>query len=308
MISIGNLTTGGTGKTPFSIWVTQQLHQLGIQPAIISRGYGASKKAVGADGQTKNDEAMEIEARLPGIVQLQDPDRVAIARTAVQEHSVQAIVLDDGFQHRRLARDLDLVLIDATCPFGFEHLLPRGLLREPVQSLARADAVVITRSELVTDQCIEEIKSRVHRHANIPVAVVETVPCGWLSNRTEDADGDPNQPLSFLATKKLYSFCAIGNPSAFQQTMKNISDQIQSPLVGHRSFPDHHLFTDVEIRELVDGANAASAEAMVCTHKDLVKLDSSSMEPLPLFALVIGIAFREGENELLELLARTVID
>ena len=144
VISVGNLTTGGTGKTPMVIFVAQYLRSLGKRVAIVSRGYQGSQHA----DTGRNDEALEMEIRLPDVPHLQDPDRIRMIETATEELMSEVAVLDDGFQHRQAHRDLDIVLIDATEPFGFGRLLPRGLLREPIGSLARADVVVITRCQL----------------------------------------------------------------------------------------------------------------------------------------------------------------
>ncbi len=125
VLSVGNLTLGGTGKTPLVEWIARWFGERGVRVGIVSRGYGAT------NGQ-KNDEALELELSLPNVPHVQNPDRVAAARDAIERHGCQLILLDDGFQHRRLGRDLDIVLLDASAPFGFEHVFPRGMLREPL--------------------------------------------------------------------------------------------------------------------------------------------------------------------------------
>ncbi|MBU6174878.1 MAG: tetraacyldisaccharide 4'-kinase, partial [Planctomycetes bacterium] len=132
VVSVGNLTAGGTGKTPTVAFLAKWFRAQNKRVAILSRGYGA-----GSDG--RNDEAKELEITLPDVPHLQSPDRIASARIAVDELGMELLLLDDGFQHRRIGRDLDIVLLDAREPFGFGHLLPRGLLREPLRSLKRAD-------------------------------------------------------------------------------------------------------------------------------------------------------------------------
>lgn len=144
VVSVGNLTLGGTGKTPMVAWLASWFREDHVRVAIVSRGYGAGHEAT-------NDEARELESRLPDVPHIQHPDRVKAARIAIEELGSQLILLDDGFQHRRLARDLDLVLIDATEPFGGGRVFPRGLLREPLDGLRRANAVVLTRSHLVSE-------------------------------------------------------------------------------------------------------------------------------------------------------------
>jgi tetraacyldisaccharide 4'-kinase len=144
VISVGNITVGGTGKTPFVAWLAQWFALRQMPVTIISRGYGSRRG-------TPNDEALELAARLPDVPHLQNPDRVAAAEQALHANATQVLILDDAFQHRRLARDLDIVLLDALEPFGYEHLLPRGLLREPIESLSRAHVVALSRSDAVDE-------------------------------------------------------------------------------------------------------------------------------------------------------------
>ncbi len=152
-ISVGNLTLGGTGKTPMVEWIVRQFLAQGKIVGIISRGYGAH------DGP--NDEALELAWKLPGVPHVQNPDRVAAARRAIEEYECQVLVLDDAFQHRRIARDLDIVLLDALEPLGYGHVFPRGTLREPVEGLARANVVALSRADLLTAEQREAIRNRV---------------------------------------------------------------------------------------------------------------------------------------------------
>ena len=142
VISVGNLTLGGTGKTPMVEWIVRRFLAQGKKVGIISRGYGAHGGP--------NDEARELAWKLPGVPHVQDPDRVAAARRAIGDFGCQVLVLDDAFQHRRIGRDLDIVLLDALEPLGYEHVFPRGTLREPVEGLARADVVALSRADLLT--------------------------------------------------------------------------------------------------------------------------------------------------------------
>jgi len=150
VISVGNLTVGGTGKSPFVAWLARWFLDRRAAVTIISRGYGSRH------GQP-NDEGLELAARLPGVPHLQNPNRLAAARAALEKEPRQVLILDDAFQHRRLARDLDIVLLDALEPFGYEHLLPRGLLREPVEGLARAQIIGLSRSEIGRASCRERV-------------------------------------------------------------------------------------------------------------------------------------------------------
>ena len=182
VISVGNLTLGGTGKTPMVKWLAQWLHTHRIRPAIVSRGYGARSTERGAGSMEQenleggsrvllpaprsllpalNDEAMELHRSLPEVPHVQNPDRVAGAERAINEFGCQVVLLDDGFQHRRLARDLDIVLLDASAPFGFEHVFPRGMLREPIEGLERASVVCLTRADLLNETDRAMIRQRV---------------------------------------------------------------------------------------------------------------------------------------------------
>ena len=149
VISVGNLTTGGTGKTPLVFWLAQWFRDRAIPVAVVSRGYRAPQAARAATATSENDEARELAARLPDVPHLQNPDRVAAARQAIRQFQCRAIILDDAFQHRRIGRDLDIVLLDALEPLGFGHVLPRGLLREPVEGLRRADLVALSRADVL---------------------------------------------------------------------------------------------------------------------------------------------------------------
>ena len=142
VISVGNLTLGGTGKTPLVEWLARWFRQRGVRVTIISRGYGAEAGA-------RNDEALELEQKLPDVPHVQNADRVAAAKMAIEEFDCQLILLDDAFQHRRIHRDLNIVVVDALEPFGFGHVFPRGALREPLSGLRRADMVVLSRADLV---------------------------------------------------------------------------------------------------------------------------------------------------------------
>ncbi len=157
VISVGNITAGGTGKTPMVEYLCRRLCTAGWRPAIVSRGYGARAGP--------NDEALLLAANLPAVPHVQEPDRVAGAREAIERHGCDIIVLDDGFQHRRLRRDLDLVLIDCTNPFGYGYLLPRGLLREPLAGLRRADAIVLTRAECLPPADLDQLRRQLERLA-----------------------------------------------------------------------------------------------------------------------------------------------
>lgn len=284
VISIGNLTTGGTGKTPLVVWVCQLLRRHDVRVAIVSRGYGAEQQ----DGKISlNDEALELEHRLPDVPHLQDSDRVKIARIAIEELEPESIVLDDGFQHRRLRRDLDIVLIDATNPFGYGRLLPRGLLREPIGALRRCDAIVVTRCELVDEAQLDQIVSRIERAAaDRPVALAKTVIKGLIQHSGSAPE------LETASTKKWLAFSAIGNPAAFEASLSSNGFQVCNSI----RFRDHHTFDRADLASIAAAARACGADSLICTHKDLVKIATNRIEGLPVFALQIGVElFRGGD-------------
>ncbi len=285
VISVGNLTTGGTGKTPMVAWLCRLLRGKGLRVAIVSRGYNS-------DDSGSNDEALELENRLPDVPHLQDPDRVKVAEIATAELESEVIVMDDGFQHRRLGRDLDLVLIDATNPFGYDRLLPRGLLREPIAALKRADAVIITRADRASDTQIQAIKDRVEAVADVPVAVGRARPTGMIR-----ADGKESG-LDVLGRQRCFVFSAIGNPGAFEQSVKDLGIDV----VGSKRFNDHHRFTREELMAVAASAQQSGATALLCTHKDLVKVATQKLGSLDVWALLIEFEIFQGENLLKDLL------
>lgn len=207
VISVGNLTTGGTGKTPIVCFLAQWFRQSDLRVAIVSRGYGRGD----ADA---NDEAMELHDRLPDVPHVQDADRVEAARVAVEELESQIILMDDGFQHRRLHRDLDIVVIDATCPFGYGYLLPRGLLREPLSGLGRANLIMITRCSLVDEQVLARVEQTIReKNPQVPIVRCDHRPAGLLEQP------DHLLPLTGLRGSRVAVISAIGNPDAFEQTV-----------------------------------------------------------------------------------------
>lgn len=283
IISIGNLTTGGTGKSPLVIWLAEQLRAREQRVCVLSRGYKGT-----AAGE--NDESLELADRLPDVPQLVNPDRAASAQVASEELEMEVGLLDDGFQHRQLHRDLDLVLIDATEPFGFGYLLPRGLLREPRRSLRRADRVVITRANQISPERLAALRQELQRFC--PADRIAT--CAMVPRRLRQADGR-HFPLDLVAGKKLFAFCGLGNPAAFFRT----AEPLGQSLVGSLAFPDHHAFTPDDLNQLAEAGRNYGAEALICSHKDLVKLGRNQLGAIPLYALLIEVQFLAGEQELL---------
>jgi len=255
VISIGNITTGGTGKTPLVIWLYELLNKNQDRYAVLTRGYK------GRHGKLADEPAM-LAKSCPQAKIIINPDRIAGASKAITQFGSEILIMDDGFQHRRLARDLDIVAIDATCPFGYGWLLPAGLLREPVGAMRRADAVVITRCNQVSDQQIEQIEEKIRAVRNdIPIArAVYRYPHACLAK---------GRTLSIeqLREKTIFSFCGIANPNAFANDMTKLGLNV----VGLKIYNDHHDYTRQDISDIYKEAKCLSANLILSTHKDWVK-------------------------------------
>lgn len=280
VISIGNLTLGGTGKTPCVEYVARRCRDWGRRVVLLSRGYKSTRG--------RNDEALLLERNLPDVPHLQGSDRVALAIEAIAQLDADVVVLDDGFQHRRLARDLDVVLVDATLPWGFGRLFPRGLLREPTASLCRAGFVLLTRVDLVDERERRRLHETIRRFAP-EVAVAET------THRPLDLVDSAGQSssLSELRDRPIAAFCGIGNPDAFR---RSLVDRGLS-LVDFRGYPDHHAYPPADRAELADWLARQPADCLaLTTQKDLVKLDTPELGNRPLRALRIGLHFLSGQE------------
>lgn len=289
VVSVGNLTTGGTGKTPFVIWLAKRINKF-QKVAIVSRGYGKRPSA------SLNDEGLEIELSVKNIVQVQDKDRFEASRQAMKQlgdaPGSKVVILDDGFQHRRLGRDIDIVLVDSTNPFGYGHLLPRGMLREEISAISRAHAVILTRSNLVPDSVRSKIKSRLRKfNHDLLFAETQLHAEHWLSSDGREVS------LKSLDGKKLLAFCGVGNPSAFKRTVVELGFAIEHFV----EFNDHYQFQQDDIRDLTATAKHRDCDALVCTMKDLVKISPDQIGDAQLFALKTTIQFLSGEQQVIDL-------
>ena len=373
-ISIGNLTLGGTGKTPMVIWLAGKLQEQNRRVAILSRGYHAKQQAraraksaggtasqvegdfslrgvsegtlqagtdfplegmseetpleetaqaggapaksqvAGTPSETSplapfplNDEGLEIQRRLPGVVQLQQPDRVASARRAVAEFGSEVLVLDDGFQHRRLHRDVDIVLMDATQPFGVNgKLFPSGTLREPLKSLRRADGIVLTRADFLTADERAALKSRIFTEQGLGPDVF------WAECRLrpvcfENPAGEA-LPLNAFEGKRVGACCGIGNPEAFFSMLEGLGISLDRKNGKNiRTFPDHFAYGECGRLEMSHWRKTENLEAILCTVKDIVKISQATMDDLPpFFALRTELEFLAGEEALFHCLRRNV--
>jgi tetraacyldisaccharide 4'-kinase len=274
VISVGNITAGGTGKTPLCLWVCGRLLERGLKPAVLSRGYRA-------DQEGRADELMLIARRCPKAVAVAHPNRTAAGQMAIEKYHVQAAILDDGFQHRRLGRDLDVVCVDALEPFGYGYILPRGLLREHPKGLRRADAVIITRCDQVEPETLAALERTIGAlNPEAPLLRCAHEPTGFV-----DLDG---QEMTLPDSARMGVFAGIGRPEAFARTLTAFR---RAP-ADTFWWPDHHIYTRGDVDELMAWARDAHLDALVTTEKDAVKLARLEVDwPVPVAALRIEIEF-----------------
>lgn len=291
VISIGNITTGGTGKTPLVALVAEMLAKRGEKVSILTRGYGrenADRRVLVSDGdevlagvREAGDEPFELANKLLGkALVIADADRVAAAEWARRRFSVTAFVLDDGFQHRKARRDVDIVCIDATNPFGGGKMLPAGRLREPLHNLRRANAIVITRANLVED--IADLRSEIsYLSGGVPI-----FEAGNAIGSIIPIDEFHVKPLtkSVKIKERVFAFCGIGNPSNFIKSLKAENIEVASSL----DFPDHHIYRQHDISHMEGLAIRNGAKAMITTAKDAVKLSDLKFE-IPLYVAEIEV-------------------
>lgn len=296
VIAVGNVTVGGTGKTPAVIALAQALTDRGHRVAVLSRGYGRGSKGVlvVSDGQgtlasvrESGDEPGLMARRLPGVPVVVGADRSEAARVAVERFGVTHLVLDDAFQHLRIHRDADLVLMDATRPWGNGWMLPAGPLRDSLAELRRAKAILLSRSDQVPDTggLIQDIL----QWTDAPVFRGCHAPSAWVG-----ADWKP-RPLESIADRPVWAFSAIGHPTAFGVTLTAAG----VTLLGHTAFGDHHWIGPKEWERLERRAKKAGAQALVCTEKDLVRLEGNG-GTLPVLALRIDLSLEPGLSVLMD--------
>ena len=285
VISVGNLTVGGTGKTPMVIWLAEKLLAQGKRVAILSRGYR------GADGTSDEVELMNL--RLQNRVAFGvGKDRCASGQRIESQEPVDVFLLDDGFQHLQLARDLDILLVDASRPMGSEFLLPAGRLREPISAMSRADVLVFTRTETLpgTTEAIAKLRE-------YPVFAAQTRLLGFRR-----LGGD----LTLLAPEAIgagpfLAFCGLGNPEAFFRDLVNWKFAV----CGNMAFPDHHRYSASDVSRLQQAAQAAEARAFLTTEKDAQNLKGLEFHDPPVYVSVIDFVIGP-EADFLNILAKTV--
>ncbi len=292
VISIGNITAGGTGKTPLVEWLYNEITKNTkgkSKIAILTRGY---KTTQNSKLKTQNyiDEPALLAENCPDVNVVINTKRVIGASEAIGKYNSNVLIMDDGFQHRRLARNFDIVTIDATCPFGYGKIIPAGLLREPLNSLKRANAAVITRCDQVSETKLTEIENQLRNiKPQLPIArsIHAAVYIKTIDNRKISLDEYKN--------RKIFAFCGIGNPDSFIKTLINMNYNV----AGSKIYDDHHNYTDSCLADLSKQSQNLGAEIMLTTQKDFTKirlLESARNHPLAYVA--IEIQFLSGQDRL----------
>ncbi len=289
-ISVGNITTGGTGKTPLVAHIAKTLSHRGERVCILTRGYGrkdVSKRVLVSDfdrvvatAEDAGDEPIELAGKLLGkAIVVADRDRVAAAKWAISQCGITAFILDDGFQHRRAKRDVDIVCIDATDPFGGGKVLPAGRLREPVSGLKRADAIVLTRVDLVED--LAGTEDQIQAAApDVPVFRARSILSEFKPLNTAAREFDS----ASIHSQNAFAFCGLGNPKAFYSLL----ERENMKLAATHSFRDHHKYAAEDLKTIETMARGSAARLLLTTGKDAVKIDAEQFS-LPCFSVEIEV-------------------
>ncbi|MFG0328633.1 MAG: tetraacyldisaccharide 4'-kinase [Phycisphaerales bacterium] len=293
VVSVGNITVGGTGKSPMVSWIAQRLVNAGRRPVIAMRGYRAPENG-------KSDEHLEHERRTPDVPVIANPRRAEALRAFFSSNpEYDDVILDDGFQHRMLARDLDLVLVDATRSPFHDRLLPAGWLREPVESLARADGVIVTRANLQDETRLDTLRDDIERiTGEAPVAGFRHV---WTTALLHSQDGvERDEAIGWIAGRRVLIVCGIGHPRSFTEMVVQHGAQVANEII----LSDHARY-DAPVIDRIR-RESGRVDAVVTTQKDLVKLAPGVAKaplPAPIFAPRLEVVPIWGESELVRQLS-----
>ncbi|WP_372846295.1 tetraacyldisaccharide 4'-kinase [Pontiella sp.] len=319
VISVGNLTVGGTGKTPVVEVFARNLQQQGRKVAILSRGYKSKEMSfrekmiqrvttgkietpprVVSDGKrllldswTAGDEPYMLASNLPEVAVVVDKDRVKAGKYAIKELGCDTLILDDGFQYLKLGHRLDIALVDRTNPFGHGHLLPRGLLREPMRNIKRAGFIFITKCGGAGEPELKEELRRLN-----PVAEISE--CRHAAKYLKDVFGEQTYPLDWLKGKKIAAVSAIAVPESFEEALKSFGAEI----VYTRRFADHHRFSQQEIINTINRSIKLGAEAILTTEKDAVRFPFVDRRDIPVIYMRVQIEMLSGEEEFMDWISR----
>jgi tetraacyldisaccharide 4'-kinase len=308
VVSVGNITVGGTGKTPFVIWLAQQLHAKGKRVAILSRGYGRqdpSKNLMVSDGQghvkewrVSGDEPTMIAYHCPWAIVAVGPNRFRLGQWVMKQTTCDCFILDDGYQHLSLYRDLDLLLFDATDIKGLAGVLPAGRLREPLEAAKGAGAIVLTRADSLSSiqpvqMCIEKVIGQL-----ISPIILKTVPKQIQHLVTGEV-----RPLTFLLKSSLLAVSGIGNPGSFREMLTGCGVQVCEEIL----FPDHCAYGQAEVSLLRKKIDQSDHKIVITTEKDAVKLRDWFTKDDSVWSIITDLEFISGERHVLELLDCTGI-
>jgi tetraacyldisaccharide 4'-kinase len=291
VISVGNITLGGTGKTPLVEYIARQLCERGHKLAILTRGYQGkvkSKKTKVKNREETADEAQMLQENLAGVPIIVDADRIRGAKRALEDYAVDTVILDDGFQQWRLQKDLEIVAIDATNPFGNRQILPRGILREPLTALRRADILLLTKTDLAADLCglIAELKG-----INASALIVESrhAPAGLYVL----GDRDKGVALQDLKDKTVALVSGIGGPDSFRQGITRLGINVAM----HFKFCDHHHYSSAELDGIFARCRKEHIATLITTEKDAARLSGLSVKESGVQFLVFAIRIELGKDE-----------
>jgi len=300
VISVGNITTGGTGKTPAVAFIVRQLQDDGYRVGVVSRGYKRSSrgyvlisdgKSVIVDAEMGGDEPVMLARSLPGAIVAVDENRARGGKSMLENFQVDVIILDDGFQHRALHRDLDIVLVNASKQEHLRAHLPAGRLRESLRSLRRADMVLVTKFD--SDLSFTATGKLISRYTTVPVigSTISPVVC-------VDIVQDAGIPIESLKTKSAYLFSGIADPENFYKTVRDLEISVK----GVHRFKDHHRFNENDINEIFNKAKASGAEVILTTEKDAVRLYSYKklfIKQIPLYVLRVSLTMTTRDKGVL---------
>lgn len=305
VISIGNLTVGGTGKTPITIDLARSLLRFGLKVGILSRGYkrqSNEKTLVVSDGrqilvdaQKSGDEPYLIARSVPGAVVIVSADRYEGGRVAIEDYACDLIILDDGFQHLKLARDFDVVVYDYNDDPDSLQLLPAGRLREPLASVSRADCLVI--SKLPDNPCPERL-SAIRIMANKFKPGIPVLTCKFEADGLHRVYTNQNVTITTRGVgTRVFAFCGIARPEGFFKHL----EEAGCVIVGKQTFPDHHWLSDSELARLANGFEKSGAQFLVTTEKDRVRLPEDFIDKVPLAELALSTTWDESKGEIIDI-------